>query len=294
MANAGRTTGERIFGVFNAVFLAIVALLAVYPFIYVISVSFSTASEAVRTGLHLYPREVTLTAYRMVLGNREIVIGYLNTIFRTTLGTLATLLITCLTAYPLSRSYMPHRKGLTFAVIFTMLFSGGIVPLYLIVKNLHLIDNRLVYILPCMLTGFNVIVVKSFFQQVPESLCEAAKVDGAGEFRILFGIFIPLSKPVLATVGLWTAVLHWNMWLDATIYISSNSKQVLQTFLRRIVIENSTELIEKGIINPDVTQFTPDTIKAATIVITILPMLILYPFAQKYFVKGITLGAVKE
>ena len=288
-----RSRGEHVFGLINAVLLTAFAAMALYPFVYVVSISLSTASEAAREGLHLYPKEVTWTAYKMVLGNPEIVVGYLNTIYRTVLGTVLTLLMTCMCAYPLSRKYMPHRRFYTFMVIFTMLFNGGIVPVYLVVKSLGLIDNRLVYVLPMMLTGFNVIVVKNFFQQVPESLAEAARIDGANEFGILFRIYIPLSKPVLATVGLWTAILHWNMWLDAMIYITSNSKQVMQTFLQRIVIESSVELIEKGIVNPDVTQFTPETIKAATIVITILPMLVLYPFAQKYFVKGITLGGVK-
>lgn len=288
-----RSNGEIAFGVVNAVLLTVFAGMALYPFVYVVSISLSTAAEAAREGLHLYPREVTWTAYKMVLGNPEIMVGYLNTIYRTVLGTILTLLMTCMCAYPLSRKYMPHRRFYTFMVIFTMLFNGGIVPVYLVVKSLGLIDNRLVYVLPMMLTGFNIIVVKNFFQQVPESLAEAARIDGANEFGILFRIYIPLSKPVLATVGLWTAILHWNMWLDAMIYITSNSKQVMQTFLQRIVIESSVELIEKGIVNPDVTQFTPETIKAATIVITILPMLILYPFVQKYFVKGITLGGVK-
>ena len=289
-----RTPGEKVFNVFNIVFLGIFALVAVYPFIYTVSISLSTAAEASREGFHLYPGELSLTAYEMVLGNPEIMTGYGNTLFRTVVGTLATLVATCLCAYPLSRKYMPHRRIYTFLVLFTMLFNGGIVPTYLLIKNVHLVDNRLVYILPTLIAAFNVIIVKNFFQQLPESLAESAKVDGAGEFRILFSLYIPLSKPVLATISLWTAVTHWNMWFDAMIYINSDSKQVMQTFLQRIVIESNTELIEKGLVSPDVTQFTPETIKAATVVVTILPILFVYPFVQKYFVKGITLGGVKE
>lgn len=289
-----RSRSESVFSAVNVVLLAMFCLLAVYPFIYTMTMSLSTAAEASREGFHLYPGEVSLTAFEMVLGNPEILTGYGNTLFRTVFGTLATLLATCLCAYPLSRPYMPHRRLYTFLVLFTMLFNGGIVPTYLLIKNLHLIDTRLVYILPTLIAAFNVIVVKSFFQQLPASLAESAKIDGAGEFRILFHLYMPLSKPVLATVGLWTAVTHWNMWFDALIYVNSDSKQVMQTFLQRIVIESNTELIEKGLVSPDVTQFTPETIKAATVIVTILPILFVYPFVQRYFVKGITLGGVKE
>jgi len=285
---------ETIFNVVNVVLLAMLTLLAVYPFVYTFSISLSTAAEAGRQGLHLYPREISLTAYEMVFSNPEILTGYMNTMFRTVFGTVLTLLMTCLCAYPLSKKCLPHRKVFIVAIIITMLFQGGIVPTYLLINGLGLTNNRLVYILPIMLTAFNVIIVKNFFQSIPESLAESAHMDGAGDFRTLFQIYIPLSKPVLATVGLWTAVMHWNMWFDALIYITDDQKQVMQMFLRRIVIENSTEMIEKGMINPDVAQFTPETIKAATVIITILPMLLAYPFVQKYFVKGIMLGGVKE
>ena len=219
----------------------------------------------------------------MVLSNPEIVTGFTNSILRTVLGTALTLFFTCLTAYPLARREMPHRSPLLFLVLFTMLFSGGIVPNYLLVKNLGLIDSIWALVLPQMLTAFNIIVVKNFFQAIPESLAESAKIDGASEFNILFRIYVPLSKPVLATIGLWTAVAHWNHWFDAMLYIASDENQVLQTFLQRIVIENSIELIEQGLVDPNITEFTPETIKAATVVVTILPMLLVYPFVQKYF-----------
>jgi len=289
-----RTPGEKLFNVVNLFLLAVLTVLAVYPFVYTVSISLSTAGEAARDGLHLYPREVSFTAYEMVLKNEEIVIGYMNTLFRTVVGTSLTLLMTCLCAYPLSKRCLPHRRAITFGILFTMLFHGGLIPTYLLIKGIGLTNNRLVYILPTMVSAFNVIIVKNFFQSIPDSLAESASIDGAGDFRTLFQIYIPLSKPVLATVALWTAVTHWNMWFDALIYITDDRKQVMQMFLRRIVIENSTEMIEKGLINPDLTQFTPETIKAATVVITILPMLLVYPFVQKYFVKGIMLGGVKE
>lgn len=289
-----QTHGEKVFNVFNVLLLGILSFIALYPFIYTLSMSLSTAAEAAQDGFHLYPREVSLTAYRMILTNRDMLVGYANTVLRTVVGTALTLLFTCLCAYPLSRKDMPLRRIFMFLIILTMLFDGGLIPNYLLRKNLGLLNNRLVYILPYMLVAFNIIVVKNFFQQVPEALAEAARIDGASEFRTLWQIYVPLSKPVLATVALWTAVMHWNMWFDAMVFVTDNDKQVMQTFLQRIVIDSSTEMAERGLINPDVTMFTPETVKAATIVITILPMLALYPFIQRYFVKGISLGGVKE
>ena len=289
-----RTRGEKIFNVFNVTILGVVALMALYPFVYTISMSLSSAAEAMRSGLHLYPREISLTSFEMVLANPEIVSGFSNSVQRTVAGTALTLFFTCLTAYPLARRELPHRGLLLFMILFTMIFSGGIVPNYLLIKNIGLIDSLWALILPQMLTAFNVIVMKNFFQSIPESLAESAKIDGASEINILARIYLPLSKPVLATIGLWTAVAHWNQWFDALLYITNDENQVLQTFLQRIVIESSVEMIEQGLVDPSVTQFTPETIKAATVVVTVLPMLLIYPFVQKYFVKGIMLGGVKE
>jgi putative aldouronate transport system permease protein len=289
-----QSTGEKIFQWGNVLLLTLLGLITLYPFIYVLSLSLSTAAEAQRSGLHLYPQEVSLTAYKMVLNNPNILIGYLNSIFRTVTGTLGTLVFTCLCAYPLSRQGMRWRRTLTFIVLFTLIFNGGLVPMYLQIRNLGLLNNRLVYILPSMVAAFNVIVLKNFFEEIPNSLAEAARIDGASEWRILFQIYVPLAKPALATISLWTAVVHWNQWFDAMIYITDDKKQVLQNFLQRIVVENSTDMIAKGLVNPDIMQFTPETIKAATVIITILPMIIAYPFIQKYFVKGIMIGGVKE
>ena len=289
-----RTRGERIFNVCNMTILGVVALMALYPFVYTISMSLSSAAEAMRSGLHLYPREISLTSFEMVLANPEIVSGFSNSVLRTVAGTALTLFFTCLTAYPLARRELPPRGPLLFLILFTMIFSGGIVPNYLLIKNIGLIDSLWALILPQMLTAFNVIVMKNFFQSIPESLAESAKIDGASEINILARIYVPLSKPVLATIGLWTAVAHWNHWFDAMLYITSDGNQVLPTFLQRIVIESSIEMIEQGLVDPSVTQFTPETIKAATVVVTVLPMLLIYPFVQKYFVRGIMLGSVKE
>ena len=290
-----RSRAEKLFNLLNIALLGLVALAALYPFLYTLSISLSTQAEARRSGLHLCPNpwQMTLMSYQMVFSNREILVGYANTLFRTLVGTFLTLAVTCLCAYPLSKKHLPHRGLFTFAILFTMLFSGGLVPTYLVIRNVGLIDSVWVYVLPMLTNAFNVIIVKSFFQSIPESLAESAAIDGASDLRTLLTIYIPLSTPVLATVALWTAVTHWNMWFDAMIYVHANSRQVMQTFLQRVVIENSTELIQKGIVSPDIAQFTPETIKAATIIVTILPILLVYPFVQRYFVKGILLGSVK-
>ena len=288
-----RSQGEKVFNVFNILFLAGVGLVALYPFIYTLTISLSTAAEANRDSLHLYPREATLAAFRIVLTTPEVLTGYINTLLRTVVGTLLTLLMTCIAAYPLAMKELPHRGLIIFLILFTMIFDGGIVPKYLLIKNLGLLNSLWALILPMMLTAFNIIVVKNFFQQIPASLHEAARIDGASEAAILFRIYIPLSKPVLATVALWTAVVHWNQWFDAMLYITDDRKQVLQNFLQRIVIESSTQMLDMGMTRTDITQFTPETVKAATVIITILPIICFYPFVQKYFVKGILLGSVK-
>lgn len=288
-----RSIGEKLFDTSNIFLLGILGLTAIYPFIYTVTISLSTAAEASREGLHFFPRQISFYAYKIVFSNPDIFWGYSNTLFRTIVGTALKILFTAIFAYPLSKPYLPHRKTITFLIMFTMLFSGGLVPMYLLYLNIDLIDNIWVYVIPALTSPFDVIIIKSFFQQIPESYAESAAIDGAGPWRTLFHIYIPLSKPVLATVALWTAVFHWNMWFDSMLFINTETKNTMQLFLRRIVIEGSTELVEKGIVNPDVVQYTPETIKAATVVITIIPILIVYPFLQKYFVKGITLGGVK-
>jgi putative aldouronate transport system permease protein len=286
--------GERVFQVANVLALGLVGLLCLYPFLYTLSISLSTAAEASRAGFHLFPRRIALTSYAMVLTNPNILTGYANSLLRTVLGTALTLLASCMAAYPLARREMPHRSLITFVIVFTMLFSGGMVPSYLLIQKLGLLNSMWALVLPGMLSAFNIIIIKNFFQSLPESLAESARIDGAGDWAILFRIYVPLSKPVLATVALWTAVGHWNAWFDAMLYITDERKQVLQTFLQRIVIESNTRLMELGVADAAIVEFTSETIKAATIIVTILPIICVYPFLQKYFVKGVLLGGIKE
>jgi putative aldouronate transport system permease protein len=289
-----RSWGDWLFDSGNMIVLGALAFVTIYPFLYTLVLSLSSASAALEPGFRFWPSEVNLSAYKAVFSNRELMVGFRNSLFRTVAGTFGVLLICSMLAYPLSRPELVHRKGWTIFILITMVFQGGLIPTYLLIRNLGLIDNLLVYILPGLVTGFNVLIMKNFFQGVPSSIAESARIDGASEWRILFTIYLPLSKPVLATVGLWTAVAQWNAWIDALLYINSDSKQVLQMFLQRIVIGNNTEMIERNMLSSAVQDFTPETIKAATVIVTVLPIICLYPFLQKYFLKGAFLGSVKE
>lgn len=287
------STSRKIFSVFNYLFLAALAFTTLYPFLYTLTMSLSTTKAATEVGFHLYPKEISFMAYKMVFKNKDIFTAYGNTIFRTVVGTVLALLVTMMFAYALSRKDMPNRKLFTVILLFTMLFNGGKIPTYLVLKNLKLLNNIWVYVLPYLISAYNVIVARSFFQSLPEALHESASIDGAGEFRIFFKIILPLSKPIIMTIALWMAVTHWNTWYDAMMYMTDNTKITVQCLLQRIIQENNSELISQGIINPDAMQYTSETVKAATIIVSVLPILAFYPFVQKYFIKGVMLGAVK-
>ena len=288
------TKQENWFNRINIFLLGLLAFTCAYPFFYILTISLSTATEANRNGLHLFPTDITWTSYKMVLSNPNIITSFSNSILRTLLGTSLSVLATCFAAYPLARKEMPHRSMLTFFILFTMLFSGGLIPSYLLIQKLGLINSIWSLILPCLITPFNVIIVKNFFKAIPESYAESAKIDGAGELTILFRIYIPLSMPVIATVSLWTAVYHWNSWFDALLYITDQNKQMLQVLLQSIVVENNTEMLAMGMKNTSDAQSTSETIKAATIIITILPILLVFPCLQRFFIKGVSLGGIKE
>lgn len=288
------TAGERVFQIFNYILLILLAICCIYPFLYTLTISLSTAAEATKSGFHIYPREVSFEAYKVVLSNKSMGMAYLNTIGRTVIGTLFALVVTTLYAYALSRRQMPYKKFFTMYILFTMLFSGGTIPTYLVIKKLGLLDNRLVYILPSAITAYNVIIARSFFVSVPESLHESALLDGASELKIFSKIYIPLAKPVIMTLLLWGAVGHWNAWYDAMIYINDNSKIVVQLLLQRMVQQAQATVINtgsEGTIGGSTVM--PVTIRSATIMAAILPILAVYPFIQKYFMSGIMLGAVK-
>nr|WP_246079166.1 carbohydrate ABC transporter permease [Paenibacillus piri] len=290
------TVGEKLFQVFAVLFIFLMSAAMLYPFIHLLSVSFSTPTEAIRPGFHLFPLEFSTEAYSKTFSSGQIWIGFGNTVFRTVAGTFLSLIFMAMTAYALSKKYLPHRTFWTMFIVFTMFFQGGLIPTYLLIKGLGLLDSRWVYVLaaPYLISTFSMLIMRNFFMSIPSELEDSAKIDGASDIKILYTIIIPLSKPILATVGLWSAVNHWNAWFDGLLYIQDTSKMLLQTYLRRLIVENRSEevqiLMDQAVGAMDV---IPETVKASTLMVATLPIIILYPFLQKYFVKGILVGSLK-
>lgn len=291
--NYKTSVGDVIFRIMNYTILIIFGLSMLYPLVYTLSISMSSAAEAARGGLHLYPRDISLTAYKMVFSNDTFYRAYLMTILRTVIGTFGALLVSSMFAYALSQKELPFRKFFTLFLMLTMIFTGGTIPTYLVIKGVKLLDNPLVYILPNLIGAYNVIILKNYFESISQSIYESGRLDGAGEFRILINIIIPISTPVLATVALWVAVFHWNQWFDSMLYTSTERLQVLQYYLQKIIKQNQASLISGGLANPNLDEFSGETVKSATIIVSILPILAVYPFVQKYFTKGIMIGSVK-
>ena len=215
--------------------------------------------------------------------------GLLNSLFRVLICVPISVFFTALCAYPLWRKDMPFRRPAFLFVLFTMLFSGGMVPVYLLYHSIGLLDNPVVYLIGGLMYAFNVILTRNYFQNIPESMHQAAIIDGASEWYVFFKIYLPLSRPILATVAMFQTILHWNAWFDAMIYMTSDSKVVLQTFLQRIVIGEQWQSIRDSYVG-----LPPESIKAATVVITIVPILFIFPFVLRHFSKGIMLGGLKE
>lgn len=286
-----RKIGGKVFDVFNYALLALVAFVTLYPFLYVIFASLSDPLRLMGNSAPLWkPLGFSLAAYKKVFSNSSIYIGYANTIFYVVVGTTVNIIMTCIAAYVLSRKQFMLRRFFTLMFIFTMYFNGGLIPNYLLIKGLHLIDNRLALILPGAISTFNLMIMITGFEGIPKSLEESARIDGAGDWTILFRIIMPLAKPTIMVILLYYAVGHWNAWFNAMIYIRDASKRPLQLFLRDILTRNQMGAMTGQTDIEDVGQ----TIKYATILISTAPILCIYPFIQKYFVQGVMIGAVKE
>ena len=286
-----RKIGEKVFDVFNYALLALVAFVTLYPFLYVIFASLSDPVQLMGNSAPLWkPLGFSLAAYKKVFSNSSIYIGYANTIFYVVVGTTVNIIMTCIAAYVLSRKQFMLRRFFTLMFIFTMYFNGGLIPNYLLIKGLHLIDNRLALILPGAISTFNLMIMITGFEGIPKSLEESARIDGAGDWTILFRIIMPLAKPTIMVILLYYAVGHWNAWFNAMIYIRDASKRPLQLFLRDILTRNQMGAMTGQTDIEDVGQ----TIKYATILVSTAPILCIYPFIQKYFVQGVMIGAVKE
>lgn len=290
-----KTKGERFFDVVNILFLTLLTFTFIYPFLNMIAISLSGNTYVLRGEVSFYPKGWSLASYEMVFANKALWSAYLNTITIAGLGCLSSLLALSLTAYPLAFSDFYGKKIFSFMVLFTLWFSGGMIPTFLVVRAVGLLDTKWALVLNLLISAYYVIIVRSYFQGIPMSLIESARIDGGNDFRILFGVVIPLSKPVLATIALWIIVAHWNDYFYPLMFIRKFENQTLQMVLKDIVLKadaimydmsSSTELDEIGAVS--------EQIKNAVLFVSLIPMLAIYPFLQKYFVGGVMLGAVKE
>ncbi len=284
---------QRIFNVFNVVFTFVLMVIMLYPMIHVLMASFSDGEELIAsTGVLLWPKGFNLLAYQRAFENPAIFTGYQNTLFILIVGCCVNILLTTLGAYFLSSKGIMWKKPVSFLIIFTMFFGGGLIPQYLNVQNLGLLDSRWAVILVGAISTYNMIIMRTGFDAVPDSLKEAAIIDGAGHLTVLFKVMVPLALPTLAVILLYYGVGHWNSWFTESIYLNSPSKYPLQLVLRGILIVNDTTTMTQGVDNSE-TWAAGEAIKYAVIIIATLPILCVYPFLQKFFVKGVMIGAVK-
>ena len=280
---------DRGFGIICYSIVVLFSLIVLLPFWTLIMDAFS--GDIGNMGARFWIKKFTLEAWHDVFTQKNLGYYYANTVFVTVVGTLFTVTTTYLAAYPLSKPNMPFNRTITYLMLITMYFSGGLIPTYLLYKDIGLHDNLWVMILPSMFSAYYILVMRNFLTDNLVELEESAKLDGANDYVIAFRIFLPLAKPIIATIALWSAVGQWNAWYAPMIYITTPTKQVMQVILRRMLIDAQTAaLFDDGLNEVKVSE---DSVKAVSILITILPIICTYPFAQKYFIKGLTSGAVK-
>lgn len=289
-----RTTGQKIFAVFNTIGLLLLSLIFLLPVWHVLMGSVSAPLKvSAHSGVILRPLgEVTLGGYQLVLQNNSILRAYANTILVVTAATLLGLFLTILAAYVMSVRGLYWKKPINFLVTFTMIFNGGLIPTYMVVRNLKLMDTYWALIIPGCCVAYNIIIMRTSFSEVPDAITEAATIDGAGHFRILFQIVLPVSKAIIAVIVLFYAIQHWNAWFNASIYLRDRQLFPLQLVLREIVLNSSENSIVADADANTVDIFRP-LIKYCSIMVSIIPMMVIYPFVQKYFVTGVMIGSVK-
>ena len=290
-----RTLGEHIFDVCNVVIMLLLLFVTVYPIYYVLICSFSDSGELLgNRGMLWYPLGFQLNAYKSVFSNPNILTGYRTTLFVVVLGTLLSVTLTAIGAFLITRKNFAIKKGLAYMMTFTMFFNGGMIPTYIVVyQMLHLGNSLWALILPGVISVYNLLIMKSNFESIPDSLEEAAKIDGANDITVLVRIILPLSIPIIAVMFLFYGVGYWNAWFNAMLYIRDKAKYPLQLILREILLINDTSSMSGAGGNVGDQYMLGESIKYATIVVATLPILLVYPFIQKYFVKGIMVGAVK-
>ena len=292
-----RSIGGTIFDIGNYLFLGLLAFTVFYPFWQLLIISFSNTQQVVTLGFHLWIPNWNPNAYLYIVERNIIGRAYFNTILKTVVGTAVIVVLTLFAAYPLAKRNLPARNVFTWFFIITLFFSGGIIPLYILVRNLGLINSLWALILPGAVHVYYIIIMRNFLMTVDDSLEESAFMDGANEFVVLFRIIVPIAKPAIAVVVLWSSVQHWNAWFDALLYIQDNNKIVLQLLLRRMLLglkKNADDLLRGASIERLLEERIPSaSIQAAMTIATIGPIILMYPFLQRYFVKGIIVGALK-
>lgn len=282
-----------LFDAVNYTLITIICAIMLYPFVNVASVSFSSYSAYVNNPMMIWPHDFNIDSYREIMKRALLWKSYLNTIIVTVSGVGTGILLYILTAYPLSKRLLKGRRTLMVLVVFTMLFNGGLIPNFYLMRSLGLLDTLAALALPALLSGFSLILMKNFFESLPEELEEAARIDGASDPFILFRIVVPLSKPIIATLCLFAAVGYWNNFFNGIVYIRSENKWPLMLYLREVIQSASTMAEQANAAEMSAQNVTSETLKYATLIIVMVPILCVYPFLQKYFVKGIMLGSVK-
>ncbi|NOU76019.1 ABC transporter permease subunit [Paenibacillus sp. LMG 31458] len=284
--------GSRAFDIGNVCILLLFSIITLIPFLYVTATSLAPLKQVLQGGLILWPETIDWGAYYTIFSNTHFVHSLWVSIFITVTGTFVNLLFTTLMAYPLSKKRLRGRGVILFLVVVTMLFSGGLIPSYLVVKNIHLLNTVWSVILPGAISAFNLIIMRNFFMSIPEELEEAARIDGCRNFGVLFRVVLPLSMPALATFTLFYAVGHWNNYFSAVMYINKSDLWPIQVLLRQMIIEGSVEQFQNAALEASA-QVLPKSIKMAATIVATVPILIIYPFLQKHFAKGVLLGSVK-
>lgn len=288
-----RSLGECFGHVLVVSFLIIFALITLYPFWHVLMYSISDSRAAMTGGLFFLPRKTTFLSYEMIFKTRQIFVSYSNTLLRTLFGTILSLLLSALTAFSLSLKRLRGRNFFSMLIFFTMLFNGGMIPTFLLVQDLGLVDTFWALIIPNAMSAYNMFILRNYFQQLPPSLEESAYIDGANPPRVLFSIILPISAPALAAVAMFYGINNWNAYLDCILYTNSDKLQVLQVYLRNLLASAGAMNAVASVGGADASTLSEETVKMTTIAVSVIPILLVYPFLQRYYTKGITVGAVK-
>lgn len=289
----GLTRCERIFEACNIIILVLVGAMMIFPFLNMMAVSFSGDSAVLTGKVFLWPVNFQTSTYRYVMRQNQFWNSLKVTVLTTVIGTAGSMIVTCMAAYPLAKTWLFGRKPIMLFFIFTMLFSGGMVPSYLVMRAFGLINKLAVLIIPSLISVYNTILLKNFFEEIPEEIEESAQLDGAGSVRTLVSIILPLALPALATIGLYYAVNYWNSYTNALLYITKNALKPLQLYLYEVVSQALKVDENLSMDEIDALALTTESVRSATIMLSCLPIICVYPFLQKYFVKGLRVGSVK-